>query len=55
MRTLIKAVSVLGVIMMLSGCIIDDGYRGGPGWHHGGGYHGGPHYGYRYGPGPNRC
>ncbi|WP_199257243.1 hypothetical protein [Pantoea sp. BAV 3049] len=53
MKTLIKVASVLGVMMMLSGCIVHDGYRGGPGWHHGGGggYHGGGHHG--YGPGPH--
>ncbi|WP_199737286.1 hypothetical protein [Erwinia psidii] len=54
MKKLIKAATVLSVIIMLSGCIIHDGYRGGPGWHHGGGYHGGPHRGYddghRHGP-----
>lgn len=52
MKTLIKILSVLGVMMMLSGCIVHDGYRGGPGWHHGGDYHGGWHRGYGPGPGP---
>ncbi|WP_336139083.1 hypothetical protein [Erwinia sp. CGal63] len=41
---LIKSVVILGVITMLSGCIIHDGYRGG---HHGGhGYHHGHHRGW---------
>ncbi|WP_380179593.1 hypothetical protein [Kalamiella sp. sgz302252] len=45
---LIKSLAILGVISMLSGCIIHDGYRGGhhggPGYHHGG--HHGPHRGW---------
>lgn len=47
MKTLIKAVSILGVMLMLNGCIIHDGHRGG--YHHGGGYHqghNGPHRGW---------
>lgn len=43
MKKLIKVATVLGVMMMLSGCIIHDGYRGGG--HHGGGYHSGYHHG----------
>ena len=47
MKKLIKVATVLGVMMMLSGCIIHDGYRGGG--HHGGGYHSNHH-----GHGPHR-
>ncbi|WP_312043376.1 hypothetical protein [Erwinia sp.] len=40
---LIKSIALLGVISMLSGCIIHDDYRGG---HHGGrGHHHGWHHG----------
>ncbi|MBV4369036.1 hypothetical protein [Erwinia phyllosphaerae] len=48
---LIKSLAILGVVSMLSGCIIHDGYRGGG--HHG---HGGPgyHNGYHHGSGPHR-
>lgn len=42
MKKLIKVVSVLGVMLMLNGCIVHDGYRGG---YHGGGHHGGNHHG----------
>ena len=51
MKKLIKVASVVAVMVMLSGCIIDPGhgYRHdrGPGWGppHGGWYHGGPGYG----------
>ncbi len=48
MGKLIKVMTILGVMMMLSGCIIHDGYWGGG--HHGGGYHGGSHHG----QGPHR-
>ncbi|WP_168199643.1 hypothetical protein AAGQ96_15220 [Pantoea sp. MBD-2R] len=48
MKKIIKVATVLGVMMMLNGCIIHDGYRGGG--HHGGGYHGGNHHGH----GPHR-
>lgn len=41
MKTMMKVITVLGVMLMLNGCIIHDGYRGG---HHGGGYHGGGHH-----------
>lgn len=41
MKRLIKVATVMGVMMMLSGCIIHDGYRGGG--HHGGGYHSNHH------------
>ena len=41
MKTMIKMATVLGVMLMLNGCIVHDGYRGG---HHGGGYHGGGHH-----------
>lgn len=55
MKKLIKVATVLSVMMMLNGCIIHDGYRGGPGWHHGGGgYHGGYHHGYGRGYGHGR-
>lgn len=36
MKALIKLLSVSGVIFMLSGCIVHDGYGGG---HHGGYHH----------------
>lgn len=51
MKKIIKVVSVLGVMLMLNGCIVHDGYRGG---HHGGGYHNGYHGGYHHGNGPHR-
>ncbi|WP_338557336.1 hypothetical protein [Erwinia sp. E_sp_B04_7] len=41
MKTMMKVITVLGVMLMLNGCIVHDGYRGG---HHGGGYHGGGHH-----------
>lgn len=47
MKAFIKMASILGVMFMLSGCIVHDGYRGG---YHGGGHHGGYHHGY----GPHR-
>lgn len=50
MKTVIKVISVLGVMLMLNGCIVHDGYRGG---YHGGG-HGGHHGGYHHGGGPHR-
>ncbi|WP_199746503.1 hypothetical protein [Erwinia sp. 198] len=44
---LIRSIALLGVISMLSGCIIHDGYRG---HHHGGpGYHHGGHHGHHRG------
>lgn len=49
MKTLIKITSVLGVMMMLSGCIIHDGHRGG-GYHGGGHYDRGHHQGWGHGP-----
>ncbi|MEM6049171.1 hypothetical protein AAH450_01140 [Erwinia sp. P7711] len=42
MKAFIKIASVVGVMFMLSGCIVHDGYRGG--YHHGGGHHGGHHH-----------
>lgn len=41
MKTMMNVITVLGVMLMLNGCIVHDGYRGG---HHGGGYHGGGHH-----------
>lgn len=52
MKKLIKVASVVAVVAMLSGCIIDGGHGRGPGWgppH--GGWHGG---GWHHGPGPGR-
>ncbi len=49
MKKLIKVASVVAIMTMLSGCIIDHG-RGGPGWGHNGGggwHHGHGGYGHR--------
>ncbi|MFS2222185.1 hypothetical protein [Pantoea sp. B65] len=43
MKKIIKAVSVIALMTMLSGCIV------GPGYHHGGGWHGGGHGGWHGG------
>ncbi len=56
MKAVIKAVSLLAVITMLSGCIVAPGHHHDRGWHGGGGgwhdrgghdrgWHGGPHRG----------
>lgn len=37
MKTVMKVFAVMGIVSMLSGCIIDDRGHGG-GWHHGHGY-----------------
>lgn len=43
MKKIMKVLTVVAVISMLSGCIIDDRGHGG-GWHHGGpGWHHGWH------------
>lgn len=39
MKTFIKIASVAAIMTMLSGCIVHDGYRHGPGWGNGGGWH----------------
>ncbi|WP_255420552.1 hypothetical protein [Candidatus Pantoea deserta] len=41
MKNIVKAATVIAVVSMLSGCIIDRGHGGG--WHHGG-HHGWHHY-----------
>lgn len=46
MLRLIKAGAVLGVVIMLNGCIFPPPGGGGWGGPGGGGWGGGPHYGY---------
>nr|WP_200868302.1 hypothetical protein [Pantoea sp. IMH] len=43
MKKTVKYVSVLGVMLLLSGCIVHDGHRGNG--YHGGGHHSGHHHG----------
>lgn len=50
MKKFVKVASVVAIMTMLSGCIIDHHRGGGPGWgHHGGGgwHHGHGGYGHR--------
>ncbi|ERH62327.1 hypothetical protein N172_09225 [Pantoea dispersa EGD-AAK13] len=49
MKKLIKVASVVAMMTMLSGCIIEHDHGRGPGWGHGhgGGWHHG-HGGYRH-------
>ncbi|QHM74685.1 hypothetical protein C7M52_00627 [Mixta theicola] len=44
MRTMIKTVSVLAIVSMLSGCIIAHDRGPGAGWHHDRGNHHGWHH-----------
>ncbi|WNN43209.1 hypothetical protein [Winslowiella toletana] len=44
MKKIIKAVSVVALMTMLSGCIVAPGHHHNSGWHGGGGgWHGGGH------------